>query len=434
MFITSFSLYIICCILVATIIVKRSLQKIYLTPFMYVLVMQLLLPFLFIYPFSYSPNNIEAVGLQWYSRYLSYINEALLVGSLGTLFFLLGFYLFSKRKTKYKGIFMKSVDGLANPIVLYLMGFTIFLFMFFMNDFQLFPNPKGVRNIVSSNGIFGPLYNLVVSSLPLLVGLVILRFQRHKNSLDLFMLIILVYAAFLTGSRTVLFSGVLFYIIAYFSLKQHYLRNYLKLLVAGLLFIGVMIVLSLFRMGDLTAGTNIMDVIGNFLYGNTFSDFRDTAWVLAGIQDELLNGKTYISAIMSFVPSSFLNIREIWSLGVITTTATGLDSTTHPGLRPIIFGESYMNFGFIGMILFSFVYGMIISYLDKLYINKLKSEESTFNKLYFLFLILFLTELSSNLMITAGFFYVYVVMGLFLLGKIIKEIFGGKYSYENNYN
>jgi oligosaccharide repeat unit polymerase len=100
------------------------------------------------------------------------------------------------------------------------------------------------------------------------------------------------------------------------------------------------------------------------LYGNNFSDLRDFAWVNALWDHKLWMGKTYLAALTAFVPRFASEFRDAWGTGAATATTLGLDPHVHPGVRPGAFGESYFNFGLIGVLVVGLAIGMIVRRVD----------------------------------------------------------------------
>ncbi len=84
---------------------------------------------------------------------------------------------------------------------------------------------------------------------------------------------------------------------------------------------------------------NLIETLDSILYGNTFSDLRDGAFILYGYDakyDDFLYGKTYIADILSFLPKSKIEFRQIWSYGLFTTTTLfGWDKPLWVKRRPI---------------------------------------------------------------------------------------------------
>jgi oligosaccharide repeat unit polymerase len=94
------------------------------------------------------------------------------------------------------------------------------------------------------------------------------------------------------------------------------------------------------------------------LYGNNFSDLRDFGWVYAAWNHVPWLGKTYLAAIMAFVPRVASQFRDTWGSGVAMDLTAGLDPTIHPGLRPGSFGEAYFNFGLLGVVAVGLIVGI----------------------------------------------------------------------------
>jgi oligosaccharide repeat unit polymerase len=100
------------------------------------------------------------------------------------------------------------------------------------------------------------------------------------------------------------------------------------------------------------------------LYGNNFSDLRDFAWVDALWNHQLWMGKTYLAALMAFVPRFASEFRDTWGTGAATATTLGFDPHVHPGVRPGSFGEGYFNFGLLGVIVVGLAIGIIWRRVD----------------------------------------------------------------------
>lgn len=76
-------------------------------------------------------------------------------------------------------------------------------------------------------------------------------------------------------------------------------------------------------------------------------------------------GKTYLSALLSFVPSSVFPFRESYGFGrySLEILYLGDDSPiapTYGGLRPTFVGEAYLNGGLIGVVLFGLMLGICL--------------------------------------------------------------------------
>lgn len=149
---------------------------------------------------------------------------------------------------------------------------------------------------------------------------------------------------------------------------------------------------------------NSEQIMSSILYGNNFSDLRDFAWFLSEWNGTLLWGKTYISGLFSFIPSGLWEFRAIWGIGKVTTTVTGLNGEFHGGLRITMFGESYINFGYIGLVIFSTTFGYLLQAVNAKVMKYIKMGLNI--EAYSMTL---MATILTALMITAGFFMFYIV-------------------------
>ena len=101
---------------------------------------------------------------------------------------------------------------------------------------------------------------------------------------------------------------------------------------------------------------------------NVFPEISDAALLTqaAKVHDvPFAWGKTYLSALLSFVPSSVFPFRETYGFGrySLEILYLGDDSPiapTYGGLRPTFVGEAYLNGGIMGVILFGLILGMCL--------------------------------------------------------------------------
>lgn len=118
------------------------------------------------------------------------------------------------------------------------------------------------------------------------------------------------------------------------------------------------------REGDYSPAAFVTSLVFLIFFGNNLCDLRDFAWMYSHWDHQLWLGRTYLAGLMTFVPRSASNFREIWTFGVATGRTVGLDTETHPGLKPGQFGEAYFNFGLLGVIIFGVLMGIIVRRAD----------------------------------------------------------------------
>jgi len=208
--------------------------------------------------------------------------------------------------------------------------------------------------------------NLMLFVLSLGSSVVFFSTNQNRNSLFIFLITIIIMSAFFMRGR----------------LK---LKNIFMYVLVGTLFF------ALFHQVGQTrrtlGGVRDVEQLTIFdLLNNSFGNHENAVWLMSNEQ-ELLYGKTYVAGIANFIP------RRIWSdkpLGA----GPALKNMIHPGsyvageagvtsLTTGLFTELYMNFGWIGLFVFSFLYGML---LKKMYLILISTH--TFLKFFFWFFIL----------------------------------------------
>jgi hypothetical protein len=116
---------------------------------------------------------------------------------------------------------------------------------------------------------------------------------------------------------------------------------------------------------------------------------------------------------ISFIPRSLSSFRENWSISMYTNALTGFSSTTMPGLRPGLFGESYLNFGLPGVILFGWIFGFALRYTDV----KIKEYVSHFKDLIKGYSHIIVFQFLSCLAVSASLwaFYIFILVNIALV-------------------
>lgn len=180
---------------------------------------------------------------------------------------------------------------------------------------------------------------LLVCTLALTVGLVF--FGARSSILAIYINILI---CFLIQKRTRLSLGRLSIVIAVIVLVGLYLGNV--------------------RAGQYSLGIFFSYLLVALFFGNNFSDLRDFAWVYAFWDHKFWLGKTYLAGITAFVPRFASQFRDRWGLGAATATTLGFDPHVHPGVRPGMFGEGYLNFGLIGVVCVGVAIGILLRRVD----------------------------------------------------------------------
>jgi len=97
--------------------------------------------------------------------------------------------------------------------------------------------------------------------------------------------------------------------------------------------------------------------------GSALPEVRDLGWMMS-INDEKWYGMTFLQAVLP-IPSFVSEFSHEHSLRQITTRAIGLDVEGQTGgLRLTLAGESYFNFGYFGVAVVGFLFGLACAVLD----------------------------------------------------------------------
>ncbi len=91
--------------------------------------------------------------------------------------------------------------------------------------------------------------------------------------------------------------------------------------------------------------------------GDNIIDMRDGAWVLSQWDFQPLLGRTYLGGALSMLPSGLFPQKKQWHLGLTGVRIVGLPDDAHFGLRITFFGESFLNFGWAGVVLLGVILG-----------------------------------------------------------------------------
>lgn len=215
--------------------------------------------------------------------------------------------------------------------------------------------------------------------------------------------------------------------LIFFGARSNLLGIYLNILVCYVMFLRRRI--SLFRVACLVAAVllltfyigsaragefSVSGFVGSLFfmlfYGNNFSDLRDFAWVYSAWDHIFWGGKTYVAALLAFIPRFASNFRDTWGLGAATAAAVGFDPELHPGLRPGAFGESFFNFGLPGVIAIGLLLGIILRRVNTDVKHALAFPAPSMMKAFASTMLL---GVSGALAVSAGFSSLYVLAGVY---------------------
>lgn len=97
--------------------------------------------------------------------------------------------------------------------------------------------------------------------------------------------------------------------------------------------------------------------------GNNIIDLRDASWVFGSWDYQPLEGQTYLGGLVSLVPSAIFPQKHDWHLGLTCIRIVGWGEEEHFGVRITYFGESFLNFGWAGVVGLAIIMGTLYGVL-----------------------------------------------------------------------
>lgn len=225
------------------------------------------------------------------------------------------------------------------------------------------------RNDFANNSLTRPFYNASMAILPFVVGGLLVLFSRQPRrwlGFDGWLAALVMLMQLLSGNRFTLAVAVMV-AIALLSMERKWPRSWLLAAVAGfiILFVGLSGLTSIWRQnrGALDSGGSLVTASFREAYlGNNLIDYRDAAWVVSEWDHQPLMGVTYMGGLVDMMPSAVFPQKKQWHLGRMALTIVGWGEDEHAGLRLSCFGESYLNFGFTGVVGLALILGILLGW------------------------------------------------------------------------
>ncbi len=365
-------------------------------------------PVLLLYPFHASIYNSQVVGQYLFDKGEPFIDFAFLITISGLIFIYLGWHLGKDRNiirifnALFKPIILLNKNNIQSSICYFIvmfLGLSFLLYIIFIQIKEGFLfNPRAYFH---SNNSIRPIYNLTNIFYPMLVTWTGLRYIAYKRFYYLFLTILLCLAGIFLGSRGAILEIIVIVII--FAMFYNYKKIQLKkIALIAVIFMSLAILLNMLR-----HSASSIKFSNEIFYGNSFSDTRDFGLVLGMWDCEFLYGKTYLAGLMSFIPRSLSEFRNEWGLGVFTARTCGFDPLVHPGLRPGMFGESYFNFGILGVALCGIIMGLLFRFVDNNIRIAIEKEKDVIKSYAYMLCFTFLMCFSVSIGFAA--FYVMII-------------------------
>jgi oligosaccharide repeat unit polymerase len=384
------------------------------------LILSCILPNFLMLPAAASPLNELALG-QDYASVMSVLPTVFLITLLGYASVLVGGALWSlhlglglRRTTagvlragpQLSIMLMSSRSLLVFQSALCLMLQALILTIYFMRNGFGFD----LRAYTIANPELRPVALLASQYSILIASHCLARYVEKKEKILLACTLLLTLGLIFFGARSNLLSIYIGVLLCYLvGLRRKV--SLVRIFGVGSLIVLFSLYLGSVRAGEYSLGTFSRTIVALLLFGDTFSDLRDFAWVYADWNHLFWAGKTYLAALLAFVPRFASSFRDTWGLGVATATTAGLDPRVHPGLRPGMFGEGFFNFGLFGVVAVGLMLGIITRRVD---VDVKQALTMPSPSMIRAFASTMLLGVAGSLAITASFSSLYVLAGIYL--------------------
>jgi oligosaccharide repeat unit polymerase len=405
------------------------------TIFLYVFI-----PVLLMYPFTASVYQSQSVGTMIY-RLKQYVDYAFLISVAGYIASYAAYYYFNLTKSNSLLYFLlnkvntglsleiyrtiKSSINLMLHVLIICLGISVLVFML-RDQINLGSLVFRLRDYTLTNPQIRPLVNLILGSYtPLILTFVGVRLLSFREPWCVVAFGLLFLFTFTGGSRYALLMPILTIVVCLA------IANKKRTSIVGISAIGFILVFVAFLLADIrqseigfSIAVSSKYFVSSLIYGNSFAELRDFAWILSLWDGVLGLGRTYLAAFVSFLPRFVSTYRQDNSISIYTIELLGFDHSTFAGVRPVIYGEAYLNFGLIGVVFIGFITGYVLRYID--YETKKIAKYSSLQIDRLLLIKIYATMTIYNIVLvlqnTAGFWSIYVLFVILAIGWFFRKI------------
>ncbi len=391
-------------------------------------------------PFHYNNQAWLALGSKDATKFFGFLNKSLIINIVGTIIFtlFLGFFEFRPyhKRNKIKNLIYSLSLNLDETILK--IGFFISIIIWYTLTLTLnkgLPLFNGGRTFMLNYSSLQPIYlacNSFIATMAVYWGIKFIYYKKY-----FVYLVISASTVLFAGSRTpfliqVMYPLAIVFIYNNISSNKSIAKSNLNIIALCLILIILGLALGFIR--NKNGNTiSVENIIKDFLYGNTFSDVRDGAFILYGYNKKFegyLWGKNYLADLISFIPSAMSDFRRQWSWGSFTASNL-FNYKDHYGLRGGWFLQPYLNFSWIGVIVIAIILAYGYSTMEKIFYEQLIDKKSSNLLPYIMITINLLSIICSSLSISPGFhdFYVYIfIIHLVIFFKVCASGKFKKYS------
>jgi oligosaccharide repeat unit polymerase len=244
------------------------------------------------------------------------------------------------------------------------------------------------------------------------------RYVEKKERILLACTLLLTFGLLFFGARSNLLS-IYFSVFLCFLVQLRGRISLLRITVLMAVIVAGALYLGNLRGGQYSPTEFFASFVFLVFYGNTFSDLRDFAWVYSAWDHKFWAGRSYLAALVSFVPRFASQFRDTWGLGVLTASTVGFDPQVHPGLRPGAFGEGYFNFGLAGVVAVGLMLGIVARRVDTDVKVALAPPRPSMMKAFASSMLL---GVVGSFAVSSGFSGLYVLAGVYLFSWLCVSV------------
>lgn len=375
------------------------------------IVVPMVIPFIILGPFQYNNEAWIKLGYDNAEWFIKFLDKNFVINLFGICIFILYSIFFEFRSKE-----PKRINKILNFFQIKVASLPIFILniLTLIVWYVLVLKTEGSMPIFSDRNFAGKygvqtIYNTLNVIIFMLSTCYLAKYFSKRKLVYLALAILNILTMFFTGNRGPVLFLIFNVTILFIYMNTEKINNVnKKIIILSIIILIAGIGMNFIRSKDFdNISTN--SLTKDIVYGNTFSDLRDGAFVLYGFNlkyDEYMYGKNYIADILGFIPSSKSQYRQKWSYGrFVTYDLFGWEN--HYGLRGGLFLEPYINFGFIGIIIFSIIFAYFSSLLEKIFYDRFVLKNNI-DKIEIQLLIMdIIKTIAFSLMVTSGFPEVY---------------------------
>lgn len=343
--------------------------------------------------YYFVPLGLSTIGQANNERVVQMADTALLINLLGVVVSVAIFYLTTSFIAR--SISLKEVSGISDTTSKFLsfdnvsdrkcayayalisLGLALALFgiMTYAQNFPLLQEDiTSARPFINEYPILRPVFNFAIfatGQISTFMMLIIVLKWRDLPKITIIPFLLLIVMVLLTGNRGPLVGIpgglVLGLSVLWLQGRSWFKVSFFAFLGYQIFFILVGSITGLIRNGAFGIFSSELLFVNPFLLfffffysaytGNSFSDLRDFSWILANFDGDFYIGKTILAGLLGFLPSFLLPFRDEYLLGKVTNKILGIPTDTHFGVRASTFGEWYINFDWIGVVMLGAILG-----------------------------------------------------------------------------